>query len=105
MPNGTFAAGSPYFGLEERFDPHIHFTEDTLQQYIQDLLISTISLNPRSAPIWVNSEPIEAMEGADTYLFEEQVQFYVPYGASLAVAACIYIAGVRAMWKRGTAGT
>lgn len=66
-------------------------------------MISTISLNPASGdPIWTNSDPIDAMEGAETYIFEEKIQFYVPYGACLFVAACIYILGLYAMWKSGS---
>lgn len=96
------AAGSPYIGMTDRFDARIHLTEESLQTCLEDVLMSTIALNDQKSPLWNDDTGILAMEGADTYLFNEKAQFYGPYGALLVGTLLIYAAGIWALYKNGT---
>ncbi|KAM0276297.1 hypothetical protein ACHAQH_006886 [Verticillium albo-atrum] len=99
--NMTLAVGSPYIGMYDKFSPEIFLSPETIQRYLQDLVISTLSLNPKGKPIWTNGPDIEALEGGETYVFDAKVQFFVPYAACLLVAAIIYACGIWALWKNG----
>ncbi|KAK1449945.1 hypothetical protein CMEL01_07281 [Colletotrichum melonis] len=80
---GSLAAGSPYIGLEDKFNPTLDISPQSIERYLQDVVISTVSLNQMSAgPLWVNSQPVEALAGANIYSFSEPWQFYAPIGGS-----------------------
>ncbi|KXH27926.1 hypothetical protein CNYM01_04526 [Colletotrichum nymphaeae SA-01] len=80
---GSLAAGSPYIGLEDKFNPTLDISPQSIERYLQDVVISTVSLNQMSAgPLWVNSQPVEALAGANIYSFSEPWQFYAPVGGS-----------------------
>ncbi|KAK6213516.1 hypothetical protein QIS74_09518 [Colletotrichum tabaci] len=101
--NGTRAAGSPYIGIRNKFGLDVNITAESLQSYLQDVLISSISLNwLQPETLWTYSEPIEAFEGAAVYLFSEPWQFYAPYGSCLAVTTIVYLLGYQALRRNGS---
>ncbi|CRK16204.1 hypothetical protein BN1723_010888 [Verticillium longisporum] len=100
-PNMTYVVGSPYIGMTDRFNPQVSLTPETVQKYLQDIVISTLSLNPKNKPLWTNGPDIPALEGGATYIFDSKLQFFLPYGVCLLVAALVYIHGIWAMWKNG----
>ncbi|KAF4777785.1 hypothetical protein HER10_EVM0007446 [Colletotrichum scovillei] len=99
---GSLAAGSPYIGLEDKFNPTLDISPQSIERYLQDVVISTVSLNQMSAgPLWVNSQPVEALAGANIYSFSEPWQFYAPYVSCLVVTLIVYILGWRAIYRNG----
>ncbi|KAM0323343.1 hypothetical protein ACHAQA_008936 [Verticillium albo-atrum] len=101
IPNETLAVASPYIGMVDRFHPKVHLSPKTMQAYIQDVVISIISLNPRDKALWTNGPDIEGLEGGETFVFDAQVQFYAPYAACLLAGAVAYAVGIWALWKNG----
>lgn len=99
--NASLVVGSPYFGFIHRYVPDDRFTPALLQQYMLDLVISTISLNPPNASYWATWEPVDTMLGGNVFQFEAKRQFYAPYGACLAVAFLIYLVGIHSLFKNG----
>lgn len=99
--NATTITGSPYIGFDDKIEAKFIITAETIEQYLQDLVISTIALNFADRPIWVNNEDITAMTGAEVYIFESKLQFYVPYAACLAITAALYIIGLWSLRKNG----
>lgn len=94
------AWGSPYFEMQDNHNFNTSISEASLQSYFRDVVISTISLNfLQPTPLWTNTEPVSAMEGANVYIFDGTWQFYAPYASCLVVTAVIYALGYHAMWK------
>ncbi|OHE92330.1 hypothetical protein CORC01_12392 [Colletotrichum orchidophilum] len=80
---GSLAAGSPYIGLVDKFNLALDIKPATIERYLQDVVVSTISLNQMpSGPLWVNADPVEALIGTNVYRFSEPWQFYAPMGGS-----------------------
>jgi len=103
--NGTGIFGSPYIGLNELHKPKFNITADSIQRFLQDLLISTISLSDPQNPLWKNQGDIEAMRGSNVYTFNEKMQFFAPYGACLVVITAIYILGLWSLRQNGVSAS
>lgn len=101
LANETLVVGSPYFGMEDRFNPRDDFSPEALQEYMQDFLISTISLNDRTNPAWTTWTSVATLEGGEVFVFLAKRQFYAPYGACLATAFLIYLVGIYSLVKNG----
>lgn len=88
--------GSAYIGLNDRYVPKFNISAESIERYLEDLVISTIGLD------WsTNSAKIEAMVGTSLYSFSETSQFYYPYAACLITAALIYAIGLWSLRKNG----
>ena len=101
MGKGTGILGSPYFSDPDLYGPKFNITPEGIQTYLQDLIISMISLSDKPDPLWTYQGDIEAMGGSNVYVFNERLQFYVPYGAILVVTAGIYIVGLWSLRQNG----
>lgn len=95
--NATNVLGSPYIGINDRFNPSFNISAENLQRYLQDVVISTLSLNMST-----NNDKIEAKVGENVYVFNSKLQFYAPYAACLFVVACIYIQGLWSLRANGS---
>lgn len=91
------AVGSPYIGFHDRYKPRVHLTAETLQAYMQDVVLSVTTLDP-GLPA---SELSQGLTGANVYLFTEPLQFYAPYAACLVATMLIYVLGYRALHLNG----
>jgi hypothetical protein len=93
--NGTGIFGSPYIGLDVMHEPKFHITPDSIQSFLQDLVVSTIALSGEGDDaLWTNQGDIEALRGDNVYTFNGKLQFFVPYGMCLLVTAGIYVLGL-----------
>lgn len=87
---------SPYVDYVWDGKPHLDITPSGLETLLQDVVVSTLSLN-----LSTNNRATQVLLGTDVYLFNEKVQFYAPYGSSLVVAFFICIYGAFCWWKNG----
>lgn len=94
--SGTGIFGSPYIGLETFHAPKFRIKPDSIQNFLQDLVVSTIALSGGrdDDALWTNQGDVEALKGDNVYVFNERLQFFVPYGACLLVTAGIYVLGL-----------
>ncbi|KAF6835527.1 hypothetical protein CPLU01_04203 [Colletotrichum plurivorum] len=64
--NGNGAYGSPYFEMQNTRNFNTGISEETVESYLRDILISTISLNSlQPAPLWTNTAPVSVLESAN----------------------------------------
>lgn len=87
--------------MSDSFVTENHLSPGTMQQFLEHVLISTISLNSEKEPLWVNQDPVFAMEGGQVFSFQDRLQFFVPYGACLFFTALIYALGIKALFDNG----
>ncbi|KAF2423374.1 hypothetical protein EJ08DRAFT_737476 [Tothia fuscella] len=95
--NLTLIMGSDFVTRNTVTAPRFNISAEGLQNYLQNVVISTIALNPANKPIW-RSRPIKVSSGAIVYTFSEPWQFYAPYGASLLVTFLIYGVGIWSLY-------
>ncbi|KAF4445367.1 hypothetical protein F53441_10916 [Fusarium austroafricanum] len=86
--NASLVLGSPYIGLANRYNARFNISAESIERYLQDVVVSTISLN-----VSTHEGGVEAKVGAEVYQFSEKLQFYAGYGACLIVAAGISLFG------------
>lgn len=91
------ASDSPYIGYHDKYKPRVHLTPETLQSYLQDVVLSVTTLDPGLPAL----EVAQGLTGANVYLSTEPLQFYVPYIACLVVTMLIYVSGYRALHLNG----
>lgn len=84
--NATEVLSSPYVGMKDRFSTELDITPDKIERYLQDVVVSTISLG-----ISTHNGDLKADTGAEVYKFNEKVQFFAGYGSCLAVSLCISV--------------
>jgi hypothetical protein len=72
--------------MKDRFSTELNITPEKIERYLQDVVISTVSLG-----ISTHNGDVKGDIGAEVYKFEEKVQFFAGYGSSLAVSLCISI--------------
>jgi len=92
--NATEVLSSPYVGMKDRFSTELDITPDRIERYLQDVVVSTISLG-----ISTHNGDLKADTGAEVYKFNEKIQFFAGYGSSLAVSLCISIFGCFSMLR------
>ncbi|KAF4121413.1 hypothetical protein GMORB2_1820, partial [Geosmithia morbida] len=96
--NASQVLSSPYIDFDDDItNPRLDISADRLQDYMRDLVISTISLNSS-----VYQGGVDVMVGTDVYLFNEKMQFYIPYALSIFVALCVNIYGIWCWWQNGS---
>ncbi|KAF6831402.1 hypothetical protein CMUS01_07361 [Colletotrichum musicola] len=91
------AVDRPYIGYHDKFKPRVHLTPETLQSYLQDVVLSVTTLDPGLPSL----EVAQGVTGANMYLSTEPSQFYVPYIACLVVTVLINVSGYRALHLNG----
>ncbi|KAM0429227.1 hypothetical protein ACHAPT_006441 [Fusarium lateritium] len=98
--NASQILGSPYIGLDDKYNPEFKISAGSIERFLQDVVISTLSLGTST-----HDGDIEALVGTEIYVFNEKLQFYLPYGLCLFVAFVINAYGVWC-WRRNgsTAG-
>lgn len=94
--NATEVLSSPYIGMKDRFSTKLNITPDKIERYMQDVVISTISLG-----ISTHNGDVTADTGAEVYKFDEKVQFFAGYGSCLAVSLCICMFSCFCMIRSG----
>lgn len=100
MANMTLIMGSTFATRDAENPPYLHLSAEALQDYLKNVVISTIALSPANRSIWT-SPPVRVSHGATIYLFSEPWQFYAPYGASLLVTLMIYCVGMWSLYQNG----
>ncbi|KAM5372568.1 hypothetical protein ACJZ2D_007468 [Fusarium nematophilum] len=99
--NATGIIGSPYFGMTDRYNGSFNISAESIERYLQDVVISTISLRSSPHPMWTHRGEIQALEGANIYMFKKKEHFYGPYGACLATALFMYALGLWSLHVNG----
>jgi hypothetical protein len=95
--NASKVLGSPYIGFKDRYDAQFNISAQNIERYLEDVVISTLSLD------WsTNDGDIEALTGAETFVFNKKVYFYVPYGACLLATTGIYALGIWSLFRNGS---
>lgn len=94
--NGTQVLGSPYIGLGNRFNARFDISAKSIEQYLEDVVISTLSLGMST-----DKGDIKAKTGANVYIFNEKLQFFLPYAACLIATAGIYAIGLWSLHVNG----
>ena len=84
--------GSPYIGLNDRYNPQFNLSAETLQKYLEDVVVSTMSLK-----LSKHNGDIESKQGGQTYSFSGRLQFYAGYASCLVAAAGVYVLAFLAM--------
>jgi hypothetical protein len=103
--NATRILGSPYISPGAQALPKFNITPDSIQQFLQDFIVSTVALNDPSDPLWVNQGAIQAYRGSNVYTFDEQIQFYAPYSAVLVATMGVYLVGLWSLHKNGVSAS
>ncbi|CVK86887.1 uncharacterized protein FPRN_05378 [Fusarium proliferatum] len=85
LGNASQVLGSPYIGLDDRYNAHFNISAAGIERYLQDVVISTISLGMST-----HNGDINASIGAEVYQFSEKVQFIAGYGACIVIALSIF---------------
>ncbi|KAF5703519.1 oleate hydratase [Fusarium mundagurra] len=94
--NASQVLGSPYIGLSDRYNAEFNISAESIERYLQDVVVSTISLNMSTY-----NRDVIALTGADVYEFSEKAQFFAGYGACLVVAGFISLFGCLSLnWNR-----
>ncbi|RBR15624.1 uncharacterized protein FIESC28_07265 [Fusarium coffeatum] len=98
--NATEVLGSPYVGMKDRFSTELDITPEKIERYLQDVVVSTISLG-----VSTHDGDVQAKTGAEIYKFSDKVQFFAGYGSSVAVAVCICVFScISIIRNRGASG-
>jgi hypothetical protein len=84
--NASQVLGSPYIGLVDRYNARFNISAASIEKYLQDVVISTISLKMST-----HDGDVSAFIGAEVYQFSEKIQFIAGYGACLLVAVGIFV--------------
>ncbi|CEI70386.1 unnamed protein product [Fusarium venenatum] len=95
--NGTKIIGSQYIGLDDKYNPQFNISAKNIENFLQDVVISTLSLGTS-----IHDGDIDALVGAEVYLFNAKPQFYWPYGLCLGVALVISAYGALCWWRNGS---
>jgi hypothetical protein len=93
----TIIAGSPFFNTTDTDHVRINITPDGLEDYLKNLVISTIAINPPNDPIWTTLLPIN--NATDLYVFNQKTQFYAPYAACFVATLLIYGIGIYGLFQ------
>ncbi|RSM07172.1 hypothetical protein CDV31_008724 [Fusarium ambrosium] len=96
--NASLVLGSPYIGLNDKYNPQFNISAENIERFLQDVVISTLSLNAST-----HNGDIKALEGTEVYVFSEKLQFFLPYGVCLAMGFLINFCGFLCWRRNGTA--
>lgn len=75
-----------------------------LEQYLFNVTLSTVALNDIKSPLWQTENPVQIMDRTSIYSFEateQKIQFFLPYGLSLAATAMLALVGTWSLHKNG----
>ncbi|KAL4785694.1 hypothetical protein BJX76DRAFT_324040 [Aspergillus varians] len=94
--NASKVLGSPYIGLDDRYNPQFNISAESIERYLQDVVISTISLNSST-----HNGDIPAKFGGQMYLFSAKLHLFAGYGSCLVVTLVIYAFALRELKHNG----
>lgn len=86
--------------IEDLSNVTVNITAESLQNYLQNVVISTIALNMPEHLLW-KSPPITILNGTNVYTFDTPAQFYGPYAACLVATLIIYVVGLVSLEMNG----
>lgn len=89
--------GSPYIGLDDKFNARFNISAESIQRFLQDVVISTISMGTST-----HNGDIEALVGTEVYVFAEKLQFYIPYWMCFFITFVINLYGVWCWRQNGS---
>ena len=70
----------------EKSSTKVDITPETIERYLEDVVVSTVSLG-----LSKHNGGVKARIGTEVYKFEEKVQFFAGYGSCLAASLGISI--------------
>ncbi|KAI8675799.1 hypothetical protein NCS57_00482300 [Fusarium keratoplasticum] len=95
--NALQVVGSPYIGLDDKFNARFNISAENIERFLRDVVISTISIGAST-----HNGDIEALVGTEVYVFGEKLQFYIPYWMCFFVTFVINLYGVWCWRQNGS---
>jgi hypothetical protein len=92
---------SPFSRSTDNNHIRINITALSFEEYPKNVVISAITLNDLSSPVWVETLPVHYV--IDIYSFNQKVQFYAPYAACFITTLLIYADGIYSLARNGNA--
>ncbi|SPO06444.1 uncharacterized protein DNG_09134 [Cephalotrichum gorgonifer] len=86
MGNASQVMGSPYIGLDDRYNPRFTISAKGIQKYLDDVVISTIYLKTST-----HKGEIQALKGGQVYLWSGKMPFFFGYGSCLVATIGVYV--------------